>query len=196
MKLQPVILAIPQDAPPRSPQRVRQQRLSARLALEYCAERCGVTPRAWDTGRDGVPLPQGGLHWSVSHKRQWVAAVIAERPVGIDIEHVVPRREQLREALADQAEWAVMGETSWLAFFRLWTAKEATLKANSTGIAGLSECRLMEACDGRHMTLRYRGQPWYIEHFQHAEHVAAVTCGLSPVDWCVLDEEALKSQNV
>lgn len=92
MTLQPVILAIPQDTPPRSPQRVEGQRRCARLALQYCAKQCGAPVDGWEKDAGDVPLPDAGFYWSVSHKRQWVAAVIADRPVGIDIEHIAPHR--------------------------------------------------------------------------------------------------------
>ncbi len=167
---------------------MRQQRLCARLALQYCARRCRAPVNGWEKDVEGVPLPQEGFYWSVSHKRQWAAAVIADGPVGIDIEHIVPRRRELHDALADRAEWTIMGDRSWNAFFRLWTAKEASLKANGAGIGGFSTCRLVEVCDERHLMLQYEGRPWRIEHFYHAGHVAAVTCDTGPVNWCVLDQ--------
>jgi 4'-phosphopantetheinyl transferase len=110
-----------------------------------------------------------------------------DRPVGIDIEHVVPRERELHSALAGGAEWELMGDRSWRSFFRLWTAKEATLKANGTGISGLSACRLVEVRDEDHLALDYGGRTWHIEHFYHAGHIAAVTCGREGVKWSVLD---------
>ncbi len=188
MTLHPVILPIPQDTPPRSERRVRQQRMCARLALQRCAGECRAPVDGWEKDIEGVPLPKEGFCWSVSHKRQWVAEVIAETPVGIDIEQIVPRRRELHDALADRAEWTIMGDRSWDSFFRLWTAKEAALKANGAGIGGFRTCCLVEVCDERHMMLHYEGQPWRIEHFYHAGHVAAVTCDLNQVNWCVLDQ--------
>ena len=165
---------------------MRQQRLCARLALQHCARRCRAPANGWEKDADGVPLPQEGFYWSVSHKGQWATAVIADGPVGIDIEHIVPRRRKLHVALADRTEWTIMGDRSWDAFFRLWTAKEASLKASGTGIGEFSACRLVEVCDERHLTLQYEGRPWRIEHFYHAGHVAAVTCDIGPVNWCVV----------
>jgi len=193
--LTPVIVAIPPVAPPRSPRQVEQQRYYARLALKHCAERAGAPAGGWEQDADEAPLPNAGFHWSVSHKRQWAAAVIAERPVGIDIENIVPRGRSLHETVGSDEEWRIMGDRSWLAFFRLWTAKEATLKANGLGIGELSSCRVMEVSDGRYLTTSYGGQLWPIAQFFHAGHVAAVTCGGDDVDWCVL-EETSKRRNV
>ncbi len=178
----------------RSPERVIQQRAYARIALRECAERCGAPPGDWEKGPDEVPLPRDGYYWSVSHKRMWAAAVISDRPVGIDIEHIVPRREGAYDALASEGEWTLMGDRSWHSFFRMWTAKEATLKANGVGIAYFLACRLVEIPDDRHMKLQYpvgsgpdAPIAWSIEHYVHEDHITAVTCGSSPVSWCVLD---------
>ena len=200
MNLQPVMVPIPQAGPPRSPQQVTRQRRFARLALRHCAKLVGAPVDGWEKGVDGVPLCHAGFYWSVSHKRKWAAAVIADQPVGIDIEHIAPRRLMLHDALADQSEWALIGDRSWHSFFRLWTAKEAALKANGVGIGEFSACRLVQVPDECHMTLEYQGRSWPIEHYHHAEHVVAVTCDAVTVDWCVLDElqdiEKSKSQEV
>ena len=186
--LQPVLAAVGQEAASRSAPQVQAQRESARYALEHCAHRCGAPIDGWEKTNDGAPRPNGAYHWSVSHKRHWSAAVIADRPVGIDIEAVVPRPRRLHDELAAKSEWAVVGDRSWDSFFRLWTAKEATLKANGLGIGALLRCRLVAIPDDQHMTLEFDGQRWRVEHYLHAGHVAAVTCGAAPVEWCVLAE--------
>ncbi len=187
MILHPVILPVPQDAPVRTSAHVRRQRDAARLALHRCAKRSRAPLEGWTKNADDVPLPNAGFHWSVSHSRHWAAAVIMDRPVGIDIEHVVPRERGLHSALAGDAEWELMGDRSWLSFFRLWTAKEATLKANGTGISRFSACQLVEVRDEDHLAFDYGGRTWHIEHFYHADHIAAVTCGREGVDWFVLE---------
>ena len=186
MTMTPMILAIPQEAPLRSPRQVRLQRHYARLALAHCAKRCNAPTEGWIKDARESPLPNAGFHWSISHKPQWAVAIIADRPVGIDIEHIAPRKRELHDALADDAEWAIMADRSWPAFFRLWTAKEATLKANATGIAGFSKCRLTSVPDAERMTLHYAGHDWEIEHYYHCEHVIAVTANAERVEWCVL----------
>jgi 4'-phosphopantetheinyl transferase len=187
--LTPVIVGIPPVAPPRSPQQVRQQRHYARLALKHCADCVGAPAGGWEQDADEVPLPNAGFHWSVSHKRQWAAAVITDRPVGIDVEHIAPRSRTLHETVGSDREWRIMGDRSWLAFFRLWTAKEATLKANGVGISELSSCYVVEVSDGRHLTTSFRGRQWSVAQFFHAGHVAAVTCSdADDVYWCVLGQ--------
>ncbi len=187
MTLEPVILAVPQIAPPRSPRQVRQQRDHARLALRHCAQRCGAPVDGWAKDDREVPLPNAGYFWSVSHKQQWAAAVIADLPVGIDIEHVTARPRELHDRLAEPAEWSMLGDRSWASFYLLWTAKEAVLKAVGVGIAGFMQCRLLDVPGDRRMRLTYEGKTWTIEHYHYADHVFAVTCGSESVRWCVLD---------
>lgn len=188
MTLHPVIVAIPQVAPPRSPRQVREQRECARMALRCCANRCGAPDDGWAKDANDVPLPNRGFFWSVSHKRQWAVAVIADRPVGIDIEHIAPRPRELHDALAVTEEWLILGDRSWHSFFRLWTAKEAVLKANGVGIAEFLHCRLVELCDEHHMVLEHGGKLSRIEHFHHSDHLAAVTSDSTDVNWRVLCE--------
>ena len=188
MRLHPVLMPIPQEEEARTPPQVREQRAYARRALRACARYCGAPENGWEKDGNEAPLPQAGHYWSVSHKRRWAAAVIADRPVGIDLEQIAPRRVDLYEALADDEEWKILGDRGWPSFFRLWTAKEATLKAHGVGIAGFSACRLVEVPDITHMMLEYEGRTWRVEHYYHAGHVAAVTCGADPVEWHIEED--------
>lgn len=174
MTLTPVILAVPPSNAARSPEHVRKQRDVAREALRRCAALCGAPSDGWSQRPDGAPLPNGPFYWSISHKPQFAAAVIADVPVGIDIEHVVPRERLLHDALAGDDEWSVMGNRSWHSFFRLWTAKEAVLKANGMGIGQFGACRVAEAPTADRLTLDYHGGLWPVRQWFHADHVVAV----------------------
>ncbi len=184
--LQPLLMGIRSD-PTASPRvRVALQRAKAREALAVCATTCGAPAGDWPQGGDGAPLPRDGWHWSISHKPAMVAAVLAERPVGIDVECVVPRRHAgLWTRLADEREWDAAGRRDWEMFFRLWTAKEATLKANGRGIGGFDDCRVIDVPDEQRVLLRYRGASWSVEHYRHHGHIAAVTAVGAAVHWTV-----------
>ena len=183
MILHPVLISIPQDETLSGPERVVRQREFARRALAVCACRCGIENVEWVKDENGVPQPCAGYHWSVSHKPRWAAAVIADRPVGIDVEHVKPRREDLFNEVADESEWSAVGGRSWPAFFRIWTAKEAVLKANGVGIGKLSACRVREALGENGLRLDYEGRRWQVRRLLHGDHVAAVTTDGETVDW-------------
>ncbi|MER5311975.1 4'-phosphopantetheinyl transferase superfamily protein [Streptomyces sp. NPDC002773] len=119
---------------------------ASRAALLTAATRvCGVAPGSLRLRHDhlGRPLLSGlgeGLWVSLSHGRGLAALALSDvGPVGVDVE--VPRRVAA-EQLA--ARWFPAAEAAWvrarpeaerdLAFFWLWTHKEAMGKAYGTGL--------------------------------------------------------------
>jgi 4'-phosphopantetheinyl transferase len=123
-------------------QRDRQQYTVAHGALRILTAReLQVTPSAlrWDRGPYGKPelvAPRSGLSTSLSHSADLVAVAIAVgRPVGVDIEQVVPRLDVVAMAARfyppAEAAYVAAGGASARAerFTRLWSRKEAVVKA-------------------------------------------------------------------
>lgn len=112
-------------------------RVAARLLL---GERLGVPPAAvaLEVAADGSLLaPTCGLCISIAHSGGWAAAAVGERPVGIDLERIVPRRPDLHRYLLhpgeyDRFERLPLDRTRALLLY--WTIKEATLKGLRTGL--------------------------------------------------------------
>jgi acyl transferase domain-containing protein/phosphopantetheinyl transferase len=77
-----------------------------------------------------------GLHVSLAHKDDVAVAIVSPaRAVGIDVEKIEPRSEQLGNVALTPAELALGADRprdEW--FVRLWTAKEAVAKARRTGM--------------------------------------------------------------
>lgn len=107
------------------------------------AARLGVSPRDVVIGHapSGAPMilaPPAALHVSVSGRGDFCAIGLAPSPIGVDIEPV---------AAAAEPAWNILHETERLAlraldgaarheaFLRLWTAKEAYLKALGRGMS-------------------------------------------------------------
>lgn len=180
-----VLLPIQQRFPYRSPPQSQFQSETARQALAQCAEKIGAPLIGWEKDENNVPKPLGKYQWSVTHKQHWCAAVIAEQKVGVDIEAVAPRRKFHYQALGNSSEWNLLGEQNIHTFFRLWTAKEAVLKANGSGIGHLMDCHLESIKDPRHMSLSFENQLWRVEHFHFDNHIAAVTCCDHSVAWSI-----------
>ncbi len=131
-----------QEAPARGP--LRQAFLRRRVATRRAvAARLGVAPARVVIGhaKTGAPLvlaPECGLKISVSGRENFFALAMAKTPVGVDIEPLRgafeppwslfhPRERAALEGLAGAARHE--------AFLRLWTAKEAYLKALGVGFA-------------------------------------------------------------
>lgn len=190
MTLRPVLMLVPADLALTAPQRVQRQRDTARCALDRCAALCGIEAGDWPKDADDAPSPRGGYHWSIAHKPTCVVAVIADRPVGIDVERTTPRRGDLFEAVGDDEEWRILGGRNWPAFYRAWTAKEATLKAHGLGIGHLPACRVIAQPGPHLLKLQFRSGYWCVEQFELGEHLAAVTAVGREIRWHVEQADA------
>ena len=158
----------------------------SRFARSVLARSCSLNGFRLDSlpkDPKGVPLPVNGVHWSLTHKGDAVGAVAAPLPVGIDLEILRPVNPSLFAKVADEKEWERVGARRLNHFFRLWTAKEAILKAVGRGISGLSHCKVLRIEDPTHMELVYDGTCWTIEHFWFRGHVAALTAYDFTVQW-------------
>jgi len=186
--LHPVILAVPEEVAAYKPKdRVVFLSRHARLALEKSAARSAIPMGELRQAQNGAPLPFDGTFWSISHKPCYVAGVVAPRPVGIDIEKIRPCTAGLFEKTAGPPEWdlAAPGNDSLTTFFRYWTAKEAVLKAAGTGLKDLLRCKIASIVDEQHLTIRYGGQDWHIEHFFFDAHITSIVTGAQRIQWSV-----------
>ncbi|MGB5986155.1 MAG: 4'-phosphopantetheinyl transferase superfamily protein [Desulfobacterales bacterium] len=180
----PVLMAVsPEIQQLRGPAQVQALSREGRRVVRCSADQQGVSLGVLTKNRDGAPLPVQGWYWSVSHKTDLVAGVIARHPIGIDVEVRRPCSEALCRRIADPAEWDLAGGVTEVGFFRIWTAKEAVLKAVGLGMKALSRCRI-EALDGTDATLLSldRGR-WRVAHFYLADYVAAVTDSGVSIRW-------------
>ncbi|WP_145199078.1 4'-phosphopantetheinyl transferase superfamily protein [Planctomycetes bacterium Poly30] len=166
-----------------APERVAAQRAASRAALREAARLAACPDTQFQkSGERGRPIPTAsGWHWSISHDATFVAAVLSRRgPLGIDLERIALRRRLLVERVADTNERAELGETADHAldafgFARLWTSKEAVLKAEQIGLPGLTECKLT-GLDGEWRTrLTYRGEPRSVVHTRIGSHLVSLS---------------------
>lgn len=82
--------------------------------------------------------PSTGLQFNVSYSKNWIIVAVAAEPVGVDIEFM---DEHFDYALImdswfmkEERDFITSGPVSHRNFFRLWTRKEALLKATSLGL--------------------------------------------------------------
>lgn len=182
--LYPVVLAVPESGQRLSGRdKVRFLSDYARQAAVIAAGRAGFRLDVQKKTADGAPLPWEGVHWSIAHKPDYVAGVVAREPIGIDVEPVRAYKSGLESKIASTAEWALVPDHGPEAFFRYWTAKEAVLKAVGLGLRGLSACRVTAIADDRHLRLEGFGRTWLVEHCFFDGHVAALVAGAWAVDW-------------
>lgn len=183
--LRPVLLAASADvADLRGAERVAERSRHARRALACSAERSGAALGPLAKDEHDAPLPSDGWRWSISHARGFSAGVVARTPVGIDVEAVVPRKQELVPRVATRDEFDLLGGFRWETFFRLWTAKEAVLKKAGCGIVELGRCRLVAAPSLDALVLAHRGREHVVHLLRRHGHVAAITSdGGEAVEW-------------
>lgn len=108
----------------------------SRRRLEVLAVRCLLKQM---TGEEqailyddhGAPsLASGDSYISISHTDGYVAAIIGQNPVGIDIERRGRRVERVRSKFLQEAEEALVAQTPdpVLTMHLIWSAKEAVFK--------------------------------------------------------------------
>src|SRR5688572_1262704 len=123
------------------------------LVRAVLSERLSISPRNIRVSRTGTgkPVITEGLHFNVSHSGDLILMAVSEdRAIGVDIER--KREVQRVDALLrrwlsedEQSAYAVLydgGASASEAFLRLWSLKEARLKALGVGISGASRARL------------------------------------------------------
>ena len=186
--LYPIILAVPEEArqlPPR--ELVVFLSRHARKALKLSALKSHLGLNEPLKNAEGRPLPSNGVYWSLTHKPDYVAAVVARTPIGIDIEKITERQTaSLYEKVADSAEWALIGGQSWEGFYRYWTAKEAVLKADGAGLSGLSHCRVIGVMDDVNLIIQMRERTMSVEHHYFNNYIASVVKTDQKVSWTVV----------
>ena len=137
-----------------SSQNARQTFLLSRCAIisivKYYTKNCDFISEV-QTHPGGKPflinLPD--LHFSLSHTGSEVALVFSRSPVGFDMEKSDRRTDFLALAKRFFTAAELAGMDSGSSFLELWTAKEAILKLEGTGISGgLDRARILSELEG------------------------------------------------
>ncbi|MGD8460948.1 MAG: 4'-phosphopantetheinyl transferase superfamily protein [Desulfobacterales bacterium] len=182
----PVIMAVPEAVKDLTPkERVKFLSEQARRALEISAKKSHVPLGKMEQDERNAPLPFDGTYWSITHKTEYVAGVIAPSPVGIDIEKICSRATSLFQKTATTAEWA-LADMTLKTFFRYWTAKEAVLKAAGIGLTALSKCRVIHVPDAQHLDIEYDARTYHVQHHYVEDHIASIVKNKFQVEWTIV----------
>jgi 4'-phosphopantetheinyl transferase len=191
----PVILAVPNEIQQLSVrEKVSSLSKHARRALEISAQKSQIQLGNLKKNEKGVPLPFNGKYWSVTHKVEYVAGVIARERIGIDLEKIRPIKDALYKKTASESEWRLSDTDKISLFFRYWTSKESVLKASGIGIRDLSKCRITQIIDDRHIVVNYKEHNWVVEHFFFNGHIASVVKNNVDVKWAFFTDTSLPIQ--
>ncbi len=116
------------------------QRELARRLLQYgLYQEYGITGalhiERTEFGKPYLPeTPE--IYFNYSHSKQGILCGIHREEIGVDIEKIIPYKENLAKKICHPNEWKRMQETQEKDRFltKLWMAKESYLKYKGTGI--------------------------------------------------------------
>lgn len=177
-------------------ERQRHFILSRHLLRTLIAQTCNISyadarfSRA-DSGRLLLNFPEG-WHISISHCRGYVAVMLATQPCGVDIE--VPHNVRF-QALANR--YFSEAEKNYLVtfsdtekaqpFFRLWTLKEASVKALGVGLANHLASLSFDVSG--EVPVQLSGEPLQLwQQVSESFFLAAAVRGSQAVNWQVAQQ--------
>ena len=93
----------------------------------------------WKYNEHGKPYWEDGPYFSISHCKEGIAVAIGDQPVGIDIETIRNADAELIARTMNELESERVRELGDREFTRLWTQKEAVVKAQGVGIQSFEQ---------------------------------------------------------
>ena len=106
----------------------------------------------WKYNEHGKPYLENGPYFSISHCKEGIAVAIDDQPIGIDIEAIRHADEDLIARTMNEKERSIIANReskieSARAFTRLWTQKEAIVKAQGVGIMSFEQLQqILSSC--------------------------------------------------
>ena len=110
------------------------------LLCEGLRKEYGITEKPlFEYGEHGKPFIVGHpeIHFNMSHCKEAAICIIADQPVGIDIESIRTFKQTLVDYTMNEDEICQIqqAERPDVEFIKLWTQKEAVLKLTGAGIS-------------------------------------------------------------
>lgn len=141
----------------KSPKRQLEWRVSRWLRRYILSQKLAVMPEAlvFETTAQWRPYIDSvkNIDFNMSHSGQWLAMIVCEDRVGIDIQICQSKRNLLGIAkqyfLSQEYGTLLTKEDPTALFYQLWTLKEACVKATGEGIASGFPKYGFEVCHGK-----------------------------------------------
>ena len=107
------------------------------MMKELIGENKKALMERWEYNEHGKPYIEKGPYFSISHCKEGIAVAIDDEPIGIDIEGIRHADEELIARTMNETELQLIHSDR--DFTRLWTQKEAVVKAQGTGIESFEQ---------------------------------------------------------
>ena len=116
----------------------------------------------------GKPYLENGPYFSISHCQEGIAVAVDDQPIGIDIETIRHADEDLIERVMNNGERLTVNgerlEDRDRAFIRLWTRKEAIVKAQGVGIESFEQLQ----------TILVENEEWRVESGESEKYIYSI----------------------
>ena len=124
----------------------------------------------WKYNEHGKPYMANGPYFSISHCKEGIAVAIDDAPIGVDIEAIRHANEDLIERTMNEEEKRLIANSQQpiadREFTRLWTQKEAIVKAEGTGIYSFEQLqKILEIGD------------WTLDTFEKEKYIYSIAYG-------------------
>lgn len=145
--------------------------LKSWMMLAESLQNKGLGLENWCYNEHGKPFWPNGPYFSISHCKQGIAVAIDEHPIGIDIEAIRHADDDLLARTMNKFEQSkIKNQKSKIEsdreFTRLWTLKEAIVKAQGVGIQSFEQ--LQTVIDNRESN---------IETFEKEKYIYSIAYG-------------------
>ena len=124
----------------------------------------------------GKPVLPGGSFFNLSHSGDKVVLLADEQEVGVDVEQIIPYSCAVAEKVftASEQKWLRRQATDE-AFYRLWTGKEAIMKALGLGFQLPPES--FEILPDSFLPNSVCGRNWYLHWIEIDGHMICTAAG-------------------
>lgn len=153
----------------------RQSRLLSRLMLlKYLRqERQEHLIHQWARDAQHKPFIGGWKSFNIAHSGDITAFCVADHPVGLDVERVLPVDVEMMadHFRPEEKKYIVDSDDALNRFYDIWVRKEAVLKAAGAGIVnGLTEVCCLER------VVSFQQKDWYLRQLEMGEEYTAYVC--------------------
>ena len=147
--------------------------LKSWLMLQEGLEVMGYGLRDWKYNEHGKPYWENGPYFSISHCKQGIAVAIDDQPIGIDIEAIRNVDQDLILRTMNEEEQKQIHSNR--DFTRLWTQKEAIVKAQGVGIVSFEQLQGIRSQESGFLS--WRNDYFRIQTVEKEKYIYSIAYG-------------------
>lgn len=113
------------------------------------------------------------VFWSISYKGDFIATIVSDKKVGIDLELLENKNVNLFNFFSEK-EWRNIGNKNWENFYIIWTGKEAIIKKISGTLDDLKKIDFKQKKSQKSF-FNYDGEDIEIQFFIKQNYIYSIT---------------------